>query len=353
MSAPLRVVLAPGRHCAGLDAVEAARALAAGWRSVRPGDRLLVRPLADGGAGTVAAVLAGLPGTTVHQVPGCTGADARPVTGAFALLPDGTALVELATASGPAPLGRPGPPAATTRGTGETLRVALGHGVRRVLIGLGDAAGADGGTGLLGALGLRVLDTTGRVLPDGGGELFRAVRVDATGLVPPPPGGVLLLADHAGPLLGPDGAAARTALPAGADGPRSGRLERGLARLSGLLGGDPLAPGAGAGGGAGYGLSAGWGARLRPGCQVVAELVGLDAAIAAADLVLTGGPTATGEVLARAARAGVAAAVVDGPGRVESVRVRTTAAAGHRRLTRLAAQLALQQSQSATLAVSA
>jgi glycerate kinase len=315
------VVIAPDSFKGTMTAAEAARALADGWRSLRPDDQLLIRPMADGGEGTLAAVLAAHPGTRAARVSGCTGPDGRPVDGAYALLPDGTAVVELATASGLPLMREPAPLTATTRGTGEAIAAALDAGATRLLIALGGSASTDGGTGLLRALGLQLLDADGQPLPDGGGALARARRVDRIGVRPAPPGGVRLLTDVTNPLLGPDGAAAVYGPQKGAGAEGIALLERGLARLSELLGGFPNQPGAGAAGGTAYGLSAVWGARITPGAAAIADLLGIDQALAHADLVVTGEGRfdatslrgkAVGELAVRAERAGVPCAVVAG-----------------------------------------
>jgi glycerate kinase len=254
-------------------------------------------------------------------VPGCTGPDGKPVEGEFALLPDGTAVVELATASGLPLMARPAPLTATTRGTGELVAAALDRGATRLLVGLGGSASTDGGAGLLAALGLRLLDAAGSALPDGGAALALAHTADRSGLRAAPPGGVRLLTDVTNPLLGPTGAAAVYGPQKGAAPADITVLEAGLARLAALLGGDPAQPGAGAAGGTAYGLTAAWGATITPGASAVADLLGLDTALAGADLVITGEGRfdatsllgkAVGEVLARAARHGVRAQVVAG-----------------------------------------
>ncbi|MGW4896914.1 glycerate kinase [Kitasatospora sp. NPDC004240] len=318
----MRILLAPDSFKGTVTATDAARALADGWRSVRPGDELVTLPMADGGEGTLDAVAAARPGTTVHEVPGCTGPDGRPVTGRYALLPDGAALVELATASGlPLMDGRLAPLSATTRGTGEAIAAALDAGATALTVALGGSASTDGGAGLLCALGLRVRGRSGAGLPDGGGALVTAGSVDLTGLRPAPAGGVRLLTDVTNPLLGPAGAAAVYGPQKGAGQAEAALLERGLSRFAELLGGDPSQPGAGAAGGTAYGLVAAWGARIAPGAAAVADLLGLDAALAGADLVVTGEGRfdatsllgkAVGEVIARAERAAVPVRVVAG-----------------------------------------
>ena len=317
----MRVVIAPDSFKGTVTAAEAAEALAEGWRRIRPQDTLRLLPLADGGEGTLAAVLRAGPGASIHSVPGCTGPDGRPVTGCFALLPDGTAVVELATASGLPLLTVPDPLGATTRGTGETIAAALDHGAERLVIGVGGSASTDGGTGLLRALGLEFYDPDGRPLPDGGGALAGVAGVDRTRLRSEPPGGVRVLTDVVNPLLGPAGAAAVYGPQKGADAEQIAVLEQGLARLAGLLGGDPSAPGAGAAGGTAYGLCAGWGAQVVPGAAAVAELLGLGAELASADLVISGEGCydatslqgkVVGEVARQAGAAGAPLAVVAG-----------------------------------------
>ncbi|MBB4950484.1 glycerate kinase [Kitasatospora gansuensis] len=317
----MRVVIAPDSFKGTVTAEEAALALAEGWRSVRPDDHLTLRPMADGGEGTLAAVAAAHPGSTLHRVAACTGPDGRPVDGAYALLPDGTAVIELATVSGLPLMAQLAPLTATTRGTGELVAAALDHGATRLLIGLGGSASTDGGAGLLAALGLSLLDRDGRPLPDGGGSLARAHRIDRTGLRPAPPGGVRLLTDVTNPLLGPDGAAAVYGPQKGAGPANVAELERGLTHLAGLFGGDPDRPGAGAAGGTAYGLAAAWDAAVAPGASTVAELLRLDQALATADLVVTGEGRfdatslrgkVVGEIVLRAERAGVPVRVVAG-----------------------------------------
>ncbi|GLW72122.1 glycerate kinase [Kitasatospora phosalacinea] len=324
----MRVVVAPDAFKGTIDAAAAADALAAGWRSVRAADEVRCLPMADGGEGTLAAVVSASPGARLFDVPGVTGPDGRPVPGRFALLPDGTAVVELATASGlPLLEGELLPLSATTRGTGETVAAALDAGARRLLLGLGGSASTDGGHGLLSALGARLRDGAGEQLPPAPADfdldraLAAARTVDLSALRPAPPGGVVLLTDVTNPLLGARGAAAVYGPQKGAGEREVALLERRLARWSELLGGDPAAPGAGAAGGTGYGLAAAWGALVEPGAAAVAGLLGLPAAVAAADLVVTGEGSfdatslqgkAVGEVVRIADGAGVPSAVVAG-----------------------------------------
>ena len=316
----MRVVIAPDSFKGSLPAAAAAAALAAGWHAARPGDEVRTVPLADGGEGTLDVLAAAVPGARWEQAQ-VTGPAGQPVDCPWLVLPDGTAVVELAAASGLPLLSRPDPLGAHTIGLGEVIGCALDAGARQLTVALGGSASTDGGTGALAALGARFLDAGGRPLPAGGGALPGLAAVDMTGLRPPPPGGVSCLSDVRAPLLGPAGAAAMFGPQKGASPAQVVRLDAGLARLAGLLGGDPDAAGAGAAGGTGYGLAAAWGALLAPGAPQLARLAGLDQALAGAGLVITGegrydqtsgtGKVA-GAVFAAAAAAQVPAALVAG-----------------------------------------
>lgn len=231
---------------------------------------------------------------------------------------------ELARSSGLPLAGHLAPAEATTRGVGEVVLAALAAlaaRATRLVVALGGSASTDGGTGMLRALGLRLLDDHGRELPDGGRALLGAVRVDTGGLVAALPGGVTVLTDVDNPLLGPTGAAAVFGPQKGADPQLVELLDQALSRWAELCRGDPAAPGAGAGGGTAYGLQAVWGATLRFGSMHIADLARLDAALHGADVVLTGEGRfdatslrgkVCGEVLRRARQGAVQAVVVCG-----------------------------------------
>ena len=297
----MRVLIAPDSFKGSLGAAAAAAALAEGWLSVRPGDQVTRLPLADGGEGTLDVLAATVPGARWRRAK-VTGPGGAPVTARWLELPAssrwptdrpvparaGTAVVELARASGLPLLARPDPMGAQTTGLGELLGRALDAGVGRIMVGLGGSASTDGGTGALAALGARFFDAAGQQLPPGGGGLIALATVDLRGLRAPPGGGVICLTDVTAPLLGPRGAAVVFGPQKGADRAQIARLEAGLARLAEALGGDPAAAGAGAAGGTGYGLAAAWGATLTPGAAELGRLAGLDRALAGADLVITG-----------------------------------------------------------------
>lgn len=318
-----RVVIAPDSFKGTATAADAASALAAGWRSVRPADELVLRPMADGGEGTLDAFESAVPGARRMPVT-VRGPVSAPVATHWLLLPDGTGVVELAATSGITLLDPLEPLDAHTAGFGEAIAAALDHGVERLLLGLGGSASTDGGAGALSVLGGRFLDAARRPVRLGNRGLGTLARVDLTGLRPLPPGGAVILGDVTNPLLGELGAAAVFGSQKGADAATIAVLESNLARLARLVSGPvrPLAarPGAGAGGGAGFGLLA-WGAEMGGGAALVAEAVGLDGAIADADLVITGegrfdGQSEAGKapttVAALAGDAGVPTALVAG-----------------------------------------
>jgi glycerate 2-kinase len=283
----VRVILAPDSLKGTVSARHAAVALARGWSAQRPDDDLLLLPLADGGEGTVDAFAAASPDAQLQRTK-VTGPDGRPVEASWLLLPDGTAVTELVESSGLPLMAAPDPLGASTVGLGEVLAAALAAGAERIVIGLGGSASTDGGAGALHAIGARFLDPDGRTLPPGGGALLDLAEADLSGLLPPPPGGVTLLCDVTAPLLGPTGAAHVFGPQKGATPDQVALLDAALARLAGLLRGEPNAAGMGAAGGAAYGLAAAWGARIAPGARTVAELSGLPAALAESQLVLTG-----------------------------------------------------------------
>ncbi|MCK2023997.1 glycerate kinase [Microbacterium sp. kSW2-24] len=293
------VVLAPDSFKGTIGAADVAAALVAGWGSVRPNDRVVLRPMADGGEGTVDAFAAAVDGAVRVPVR-VTGPDGAPTDAAWLRLPatpdapGGTGVVELASTSGIELLGeRRIGEEAHTLGFGQAIAAALDAGVSRLVLGIGSSASTDGGTGMLTALGARFLDASGAPIAVGARGLAELASVDPTGLHALPPGGVLVLSDVTNPLVGPLGAAAVFGPQKGLTGDAIARADAGLARLASLLPVDPETPGAGAAGGTGFGLLA-WGARLVAGSAEVGELVGLPGALAEASAV---GPTVviTGE----------------------------------------------------------
>lgn len=322
-----RVVVASDAFKGSLTSLEAGDAVRLGVLDVAPSARVVVVPVADGGEGTVAAALAagwrGVP-ATVH---GPTGAEVgttvalRPATTHGPVLAGSTALVELADACGMArlPGGVPAPLTASSRGLGDALRAALDLGAGEVVVGVGGSASTDGGSGALAALGARLLDRHGRDLADGGAALADLHRLDLSGLDPRLATTPLVLAaDVDSPLLGSTGAAAVFGPQKGATASDVVVLEEALAGWADIVTHhhdapgstrrsiQAQAPGAGAAGGVGFALLAVLGAEQRSGVDVVLDLVGLDAALAGADLVVTGEGSLDAQTLAGKAVAGVA-----------------------------------------------
>jgi glycerate 2-kinase len=282
------VVIAPDSFKGTLSATLAAQALAEGWASVRPDDELRLLPQADGGEGTLDAIEAATPGAVRRSIPDITGPDGRRTTGEWLELPGGTAVVELAQCAGLPLMARLDPLGATTRGLGDVIAAALAAGATSLVVGLGGSASTDAGAGALEALGLRLLDSKGAILPHGGGALASLHRVDASRLATPPKGGVTLLTDVDTPLLGHFGAAAVFGPQKGADAGDVLALDAALSRFALIVGGDPMRAGSGAAGGTGFGFANLWGAAIEPGARRIAALSGLTAAIGSADVVLTG-----------------------------------------------------------------
>jgi glycerate kinase len=310
----MRVIVAPDKFKGSLTAAEAAEAIEAGLRRARPDVELVRFPVADGGDGTLAAVLSSGEAERVEaEVTGPTG---EPVTAAFALAPDGSAMVEMAEASGlrRLPGGVPAPRDATTYGTGELIAAALDRGAARLVLGIGGSATTDGGTGMASALGARFLDGDGNPLAPGGGALMRLAHIETGGLDPRVADlEVTVACDVDNPLVGQDGAAAVYGPQKGARPDDILLLDSALRRYARILREDlgldlENVPGAGAAGGLGAGAIAFLGAELKPGIELVLELVGFDREIGRADLVVTGEGSLDAQSLRGKAPFGVARA---------------------------------------------
>lgn len=291
----MRVVIAPDSFKGSLSAQAAAEAMARGVETVFPDAELRLVPIADGGEGTVDALVSATGGKLLEtQVAGPLG---EPVLARWGVLGDGvTAVIEMAAASGLSlvPAARRDPRLTSTRGTGELLRAALDAGLRRLVVGIGGSATSDGGAGMARALGIRFLDPAGRELPEGGAALARLERIDLGGTDPRLAGAEILVAcDVDNPLTGPRGAAAVYGPQKGATREAVAALELALeryARVGAIATGRDVAsiPGAGAAGGLGAGLLLFTQARLRPGVEIVLETTRFDELVQGAALVVTG-----------------------------------------------------------------
>lgn len=287
----MKIVIAPDKFKGTLSASDVAEAMMRGARLVYPEASFGVRPMADGGEGTVTALLAARGGrVSTHTVTDPLGSKVHAELG---IMEDGTACIEMAAASGLHLVStRPDPLGACSDGTGELLAAAIETGARRIIVGIGGSATSDGGTGAARALGWRFLDAKGKELPPGGGALADLARIDATD-ARSLDAEIIGACDVDSPLLGPRGAARRFARQKGADSAATDRLEIGLARVAEKIREDlgvevESLPGAGAGGGMGAGLAAFLGATLRPGFELIARESELAAALEGADFVVTG-----------------------------------------------------------------
>jgi len=293
----MRVLIAPDKFKGTLDASEAARSLAEGWRRADRHAEIEEVPVADGGDGTLETLVAGL-GGDIHRVT-VTGPLGDETEAAYGLVSTEVGLmgvVEMARASGLALIQeeRRDPLRATTRGTGDLILAACEHGPTRVMVCIGGSATNDAGAGMAQALGIRLLDEDGEDLRAGGADLDRLAHIDMTGLHPSVRDVEFVVAsDVDNPLTGSLGASAVYGPQKGATPEDVALLDRALGHFASVvhrdLGIDVRdLPGAGAAGGLGAGLVAFLGAKLRPGFDLVAEAVGLPAKVEAADAVVTG-----------------------------------------------------------------
>ncbi|MHB1009490.1 MAG: glycerate kinase [Propionibacteriaceae bacterium] len=307
------VVCAPDSYKESMTAPEAAQAMAEGVRDVVPDAVVIQLPMSDGGEGFAAAIAAATGAAWVPvTVPDALGRD---VEAGYVWSPGSRrAVVEMATAAGLESIapGERDVRRSSTVGVGRLVHAALEAGARHVVVGLGGSATNDAGAGLLVELGVRFTDEDGADLVPVPAELERCASIDASRLDPRLRDCLVEAAcDVSNPLLGPRGASAVYGPQKGATPDDVAYLDEVLARLVSLA--PPAAklaaalPGAGAAGGLGWALLGFLGARMRPGVELVAETVGLDAAVAGADLVLTGEGSVDAQTLQGKTPAGVAA----------------------------------------------
>ena len=291
----LRIVISPQAFKHSIGAREAALAIQRGVLRAAPDADTILIPVADGGDGTLSALIDTTGGS--YRDATVTGPLGEPQAARWGVMGDGeTAVIEMALASGLAliPDHRRDPRRATTYGTGELMRAALDDGYRRIIVGLGGSATNDGGTGMASALGARFLDANGDLLPPGGAALANLVRVDASGLHPVLSETTVIGAtDVTNPLCGETGASAIFGPQKGATPEMVSELDGCLANFARVihsdLGIDVLhTPGSGAAGGLGAGLSAFAGAELRSGINMVCDVLDFDRHAPGADFVITG-----------------------------------------------------------------
>jgi glycerate 2-kinase len=311
----MRVVVAPDSYKGSLTALAVAEAIERGVRAVFPRAEVVKVPIADGGEGTVDALVVATEGHLEERT--VRGPLGEPVKASWGVLGDGeTAVIEMAQASGLTlvPRERRDPRATTTYGTGELVRAALDAGLRKLVVGIGGSATNDGGAGFARALGVRFLDAADRELEEGGAALARLERIDLAGLDRRLSEAQIVVAcDVDNPLVGPRGASAVYGPQKGATAEAVRELDSALARYGqaalAATGRDVAnEPGAGAAGGLGAGLLLFTPARLRPGVSIVLEAVGFDELVKGADLVITGEGRTDFQTAMGKAPVGVAAA---------------------------------------------
>jgi len=291
----MKIVVAPDSFKGSLTAIEVSDAIEKGIGEVFPEAEIIKIPMADGGEGTVQCLVSATRGKILREkVIGPLGDE---VWASYGILGDKkTTVIEMAAASGLTlvPEGRRNPLITTTYGTGQLIKAALDQGCRKMIIGIGGSATNDGGAGMLQALGVKLLNREGKEIGFGGGELKKINRVDISCLDNCLSNTrVLVASDVNNPLCGPKGASRIYGPQKGATPEVIKELDESLAHFAELIKRDlnkdiKDIPGAGAAGGLGASLMAFLNAELRPGIEIIIEVVKLEQAIKDADLVITG-----------------------------------------------------------------
>ena len=310
----MKVAIAIDSFKGSLSSVEAGTSAAAGVRRVFPDAVCEVRPLADGGEGTVDALVAGLGGEL--QSVTVTGPAGKPTVAKYGLLSGGTAVMEMAQAAGITLVcgAEKNPLRTTTHGVGEMILDAVGKGAKRFVIGIGGSATNDGGAGMLQALGFKLLDAEGHDIPRGGVGLAKLAKIE----IPQTLNSQLLTlnfkiaCDVKNPLCGPNGASAVFGPQKGATPEMVAALDAALANFARVTrvsrGPNDLSesPGAGAAGGLGFAFKAFLGAELVPGVDLILSETRLEECVRDADVVITGEGRLDGQTVMGKAPIGVA-----------------------------------------------
>ncbi|MDL2327864.1 glycerate kinase [Ruminococcaceae bacterium OttesenSCG-928-A11] len=288
-----KVILIPDSFKGSMSSLEVCEIMADAVHRYYPGAETVSIPVADGGEGSVACFLEALGGQRVPlRVQGPFGGEMEAFYG---LLPDGTAVVEMAACAGlPLVQGRADPEKTTTYGVGQLIAHAVRQGSQKIIVGLGGSATNDGGCGAAAALGARFTGADGQPFVPTGGTLGQIDAIDLAGMEAPLRGvKITAMCDIDNPLCGPSGAAHVFGPQKGADAAAVARLDAGLAHLAAVVRRDlgkaiDTLPGAGAAGGMGGGMVAFFGAGLEMGIETVLDTVGFDALARDADLVFSG-----------------------------------------------------------------
>lgn len=310
----MKIVVAIDSFKGSLSSLEAGNAIREGALRADSAAQVKVCPLADGGEGTVQALVAGM-GGTLHRVT-VTGPLGAPVECEYGVLPDGkTAVVEMSGAAGITliPARDRNPLQATTYGVGEVLRDAILRGCRRFIVGIGGSATNDGGVGMLQALGFGFLDASGRPISRGAAGLAELHTITADGVLPELSECTFRIAcDVTNPLCGPRGCSAVYGPQKGATPAMIQKMDGWLARYAelaarcGMNHADPAYPGTGAAGGMGFAFRTFTNAVLESGIEIVLEETDLASCLRDADLVVTGEGRLDGQTAMGKAPVGVA-----------------------------------------------
>ncbi len=290
----MKIVIASDKYKGSLSALQVCRIIEKTIKEISPNSEVITSPMADGGDGTVETLVESLNGKLIElDVKGPLG---EPVRARFGIIGNGTAIIEMASASGFAlvPAGKQNPMETTTYGTGELIAKAIDMGSKKIIVGIGGSATNDGGMGMAQALGYRLLDSNGDLLGFGGKELARLASIDDSGINSKLLATTVEVAsDVDNPLYGKRGAAHVYGPQKGAGPEMVEALDEGLKNYAQIVSRDlkkDIAglPGAGAAGGLGAGLAAFAGGVLKPGTDIVIETTGLEDKIKDADLIITG-----------------------------------------------------------------
>ncbi|MEG1419993.1 MAG: glycerate 2-kinase [Citrobacter sp.] len=291
----MKIVIAPDSYKESLSATEVAQAIEKGFREIFPDAQYVSVPVADGGEGTVEAMIAATQGTE-HSA-WVTGPLGEKVNANWGMSGDGnTAFIEMAAASGLAlvPPEKRNPLITTSRGTGELILKALESGAQNIIIGIGGSATNDGGAGMVQALGAKLCDANGTEIGYGGGSLISLNTIDISGLDPRlKTCSIRVACDVTNPLIGDTGASRIFGPQKGATEERIIELDRNLSHYADIIKKSLRVdvkdvPGAGAAGGMGAALMAFLGAELRSGIEIVTQALNLEEHIHDCTLVVTG-----------------------------------------------------------------
>ncbi len=291
----MNILIAPNAFKESLSAQGVGEAVKRGFLRALPDAKIRIVPIADGGDGTLDALSSGGTGKLLHAL--VSDPLGKRFRAPYVLMKTGkAAVVEMSRASGLAlvPPAKRNPMIASSVGTGELLLAAVKSGAKKIILGIGGSATVDGGIGALSALGIRFLDQNGHTLSQGGEDLLRIRKIELSHLLPEIKNTSIQIAcDVTSPLIGRKGAAAVYGPQKGATPRVVKTLDKGLASLADLiqkLNGKKIAhlPGAGAAGGIAGSFHGLLGATLKPGSELVFDLLGMKSHLDWADLVVTG-----------------------------------------------------------------